>query len=154
MSSGLPLRGDGNENDGNLQQVLRMKAKEDLNLCEWLKRKENVYTSPEIQNEVMGIHLLRDMAEEFRTSPFLTIMADETMDVSNVEQVTLFIRWVTFNQPGYKIYRTVETLLLKACKSEELESDLMTFMKMILFKNFCALNFRLLVCTFNSLKME
>lgn len=30
---GLPLRGDGNENDGNLQ-VLRMKAKEDLNLCE------------------------------------------------------------------------------------------------------------------------
>lgn len=40
----------------------------------------------------MGI---QDMAEEFRTSPFLTIMADETTDVSNVEQVTLFIRWVT-----------------------------------------------------------
>lgn len=61
------------------------------------KRKENVYT---IQNEVIklvGIHLLRDMAEEFRTSPFLTIVADETMDVSNVEQVTLFIRWVTDN---------------------------------------------------------
>lgn len=35
------------------------------------------------------------MAETFRTSPFLSIMADETTDVSNVEQVTIFIHWVT-----------------------------------------------------------
>ena len=40
---GLAIRGDGNESDGNLQQLLRMKAEEDPNLSEWLKRKENVY---------------------------------------------------------------------------------------------------------------
>jgi len=72
-----------------------MKAKEDPNLSEWLKRKKNVYISPGIQNEIiklMGIKLLQNMASEFCTSPFLTIMADETTDVSNQEQVSLFVR--------------------------------------------------------------
>lgn len=35
------------------------------------------------------------MATEFRTPPFLTIMADETTDAANCEQVTLSVRWVT-----------------------------------------------------------
>ena len=30
------------------------------------------------------------------------------------------------NQPGYKVYHTLESLLIKACKSQELESDLET----------------------------
>ncbi len=78
--------------------MLQMKATQDANLKEWLKRKENVYTSSTIQNEIiklMGLQLLRDMAVQFQTSPFLTIMADETTDASNTEQVTLFIRYVT-----------------------------------------------------------
>ncbi len=41
------LTGDGF--DGNFQQLLLMKAEEDSNLAERLKRKENVYTSPEIK---------------------------------------------------------------------------------------------------------
>lgn len=82
----------------NLQQILRMKAKDDQNLAQWLKRKQNVYTSPEIQNEViklMGISNLRKVTADCQSSPFLTSMADETTDASNQEQVTLFIRWVT-----------------------------------------------------------
>lgn len=78
---GLPLRGDGSGFDGNLQQLLKMKADEDLNLTEWLKRKENVYTSPDIQNEIiklMGLQILRGIAINLQNSPFLTIMADET----------------------------------------------------------------------------
>lgn len=56
------MRGDGNISDGNLQQLLQMKAEEDPNLAEWLKRKEDVYTSPDIQNKVikeMGLHVFR-----------------------------------------------------------------------------------------------
>ena len=41
----------------------------------------------------IGIKLLWNMATEFR-SPFLTIMADETTDASNQEQVTLFVHWI------------------------------------------------------------
>ena len=89
---GLAIRGDGNESDGNFQQLLQMKAMDDPNLAEWLRRKENVYTSPEIQNEiikVMGLQILRDVSADLQASPFLTVMADETTDSSNREQVTL-----------------------------------------------------------------
>ena len=93
---GLPQRGHS-EADGNFQQVLKLKAEEDPNHLEWLTRKENAYMTPDIQNEViklMGIEILRDMAEILHISPFLTIMVDETTDILNVEQVAIFIRWV------------------------------------------------------------
>ena len=69
-------------------------SKRNPNLAEWLRRNENVYTSPEIQNEIIK-HMGIKMATEFRSSPFLTIMADETTDASNQEQVTLFVRWIS-----------------------------------------------------------
>lgn len=92
---GLSLRGDKEEKDGNLNQLLYMK---DEILANWLKRKENVYTSETIQNEMiklMGLSVLRNIVAELQRAPFLTIMADETTDTSNREQVTLFLRWVT-----------------------------------------------------------
>ncbi len=95
---GLSIRGDKDETNGNLQQLLRMKAEEDTNLKDWLRRKENVYTSPDIQNEIiklMGLQILRNITSELQCSPFLAIMADETTDSSNTEQVTLFFRSVS-----------------------------------------------------------
>ena len=65
------MRGDGDESDGNLQQLLCMKAADDL--ADWLKRKENVYTSPDIQNELlktMGIQLLRTITVKLQRWPF------------------------------------------------------------------------------------
>ena len=75
-----------------------MKAKEDPNLARWLKRKEDVYTSPDIQNEVikaMGLQVLRDIVSDLQDSPFLTIMVNQNTDSSNQEQVTLIARRVT-----------------------------------------------------------
>ena len=97
---GLSLRGDKEEKDGNLNQLLKMKGEKDDILANWLKRKENVYTSPQIQNEmikVRGLSILRSKVAELKKTPFLAIMADETTDSSNREQVTLFLRWVTDN---------------------------------------------------------
>ena len=76
----------------NFQQLLQMKAEDDPNLAEWLRRKENVYTSPAIQNEiikVMGLQVLK--RSDLQSSSFLTVMADETTDSSNREQVTLIL---------------------------------------------------------------
>ena len=56
---GLAIRGDGDESDNNLHQLLSMKAEEDSNLNDRLKRKENVYTSPEIQNEIIKVMALQ-----------------------------------------------------------------------------------------------
>ena len=95
---GLPFRGDKEEKDGNLNQLLYMKAEKDAILANWLKRKENVYKSPTIQNEIiklMGLSILRNIVADLQKAPFLAIMADETTDTSNREQVTLFLRWVT-----------------------------------------------------------
>ena len=64
----------------------------------WLVKKDNVYTSPEIQNEIiqtMSLQVLREIMAELQSSPFLTIIIDETTDSSNMEQVTLVIRHVT-----------------------------------------------------------
>ena len=88
---GLPLREDNDETDSNFKQLLLMKAENDLNLALWLQRKENVYTSEDIQNEmlkVMGLQVLREVSADLHASPFLTIMADETTK----EQVTLILR--------------------------------------------------------------
>ena len=74
-----------------------MKADDYPNLAEWLRRKENVYNSPDIQNEIikiMGLHLLRSLTKELQRSPFLTIMVDETTDAANGEQTVIIIRWV------------------------------------------------------------
>ena len=63
------------------------KAEGDTNLAEWLKRKENVYTSPDIQNEViklMGLQILLDIASNLQCSPFLTVMADE-LQISQIK---------------------------------------------------------------------
>ena len=97
---GLALRGDGTECDSNFQQLLRLKASDDSNLADWLKRKENVYTSPDIQNEiikVLGNHVLQSITKELQSSAFLTVMADETTDCSNKEQVTMVVRHVADN---------------------------------------------------------
>ena len=62
--------------------------------------KTDKYTSGEMQNDiiqVMALEILRKVAASIRDAPFYTIMADETTDMSNREQVVLCIRWVTEN---------------------------------------------------------
>ena len=40
---GLPLRGDGDEQDGNFLQLLKVKGEDDPMMVDWLKRKANKY---------------------------------------------------------------------------------------------------------------
>ena len=91
---GLALRGDGDEDDGNFLQLLKLKGEDDPAMLEWVKRKVNKYTSHEIQNDivkVMAMHVLRNVATCLQQSPFLTLMMDETTDVTNKEQTTIVI---------------------------------------------------------------
>ena len=50
-----------------------------------------------MQNEmlkVMSQIVSREIAAELQSVPFLTVMVDETTDVSNKEQVVICFRWV------------------------------------------------------------
>ena len=58
------MRGDKSECDSFIIQLLKMKAEQDQILAEWLKRKENVYISATIQNEmikIMGVSIMRNI---------------------------------------------------------------------------------------------
>ena len=46
----IAFRGDGNETDSNFIQLLHLRACDDPSVKDWLKKKANKYTSPEIQN--------------------------------------------------------------------------------------------------------
>lgn len=63
----------------------------------WVKRKKDKYISGDIQNEILKImstHIVCRVASAIRTAPFFTIMADETTDVTNVEQLVICFCWV------------------------------------------------------------
>ncbi|XP_061173672.1 zinc finger MYM-type protein 1-like [Saccostrea echinata] len=97
---GIALRGDKDEKNSNFNQLLMLEAKRDPQLQEWLQRKTNKYVAPDIQNEilqVMGLQVLRQIVAFIKSSEFFSIMADETRDISNKEQLVLCIRWVDQN---------------------------------------------------------
>ena len=63
-------------------------------MLEWLEWKYNKYTSPEIQNEllsVMGKLVIQNISANLQQSPYLTIMLDETTDISNHEQAVIVL---------------------------------------------------------------
>ena len=69
-----------------------------LLMKDWLKQKTNTYTSHTIQNEIINLmakQVLKEINVHLQQSPFLTLMLDETTDVSNKEQVVVFLRWVS-----------------------------------------------------------
>lgn len=99
---GLPLRGHGDqdtqtENDSNFVQLMKLRGEDDSRIIGWLEKKTDKYTSPDMQNEIlktMALQVLRKVIESISLSPFLSLMIDETTDISNKEQLVICIRWV------------------------------------------------------------
>ena len=95
---GLAFRGHSEGADafqGNLLQLLLLRAQDSPQLEEWLRRKE--YVSPESVNEIislMGQTVLRQLVEEIRLAHFYSLIADEATDISRLEQMCVSIRWV------------------------------------------------------------
>ncbi len=59
---GLALRGDGDESDSNFMQLINLCYEDDERILDWIKKKTDKYTSPQMQNEmvkVMGLSILR-----------------------------------------------------------------------------------------------
>ena len=94
---GLPLRGDGDEQDSNFNQVLLLQSKENARIGNWLSRQRYKYTSKDIQNEILKLmakEVLDEIVTNIQSADFFTVMADESTDASNKEQVVVVIRWV------------------------------------------------------------
>ena len=96
----LPLSGDGNEKHGNFMALLALREEDDPAVGEWVRAKRGGanYTSHQIQNELLKImanEVLRNIATSLQQSPYISLMMDETTDVSNHEQATIVLRHVT-----------------------------------------------------------
>ena len=79
--------------DSNFHQLLILKGFENTLLA----KKQDKYTSPQIQNELlqtMALSIIRDIALSIREAKYFTIMADEVIDASNREQVVVCFRCV------------------------------------------------------------
>ncbi len=50
----------------------------------------------------MALSVITKVSENLHKSPFLTVMIDETTDVTNQEQVTIVIRWINDNFEVYE----------------------------------------------------
>ncbi len=94
---GIALRGDGDEKDSNFMQLLMLCKINNPKIQSMLEKKTDKYTSPIIQNEmlqIMGLKILRDIADSLQKAKYFSLMADEVTDTSNREQVAICIRWV------------------------------------------------------------
>ena len=93
----LPLRGDWNtetmsEANSNFHQLLKLRAQENPEIIEWLQKRDDKYKSAAIQNKMLeSMTLIRQISANIQNAPFFTIMADETADFSNKEQLVICI---------------------------------------------------------------
>ena len=95
---GLPFKGHSETSEtfeGNLYQLLLLRAEENNRMRLWLKKKE--YISPDIVNQIitlMGQTVLRNIIAQIKTSMWFALIADEATDISHNEHMCVSIRWV------------------------------------------------------------
>lgn len=94
----IPLRGHTSENS-NFNVILNAFAKNDEILSEHLASAHYnaKYTSPDVQNELIGIcaeQVKEKITSSCRNCPFFEIIVDEATDKSTKEQLSLCVRFV------------------------------------------------------------
>ncbi|XP_071478874.1 zinc finger MYM-type protein 1-like [Diadema antillarum] len=94
---GLAIRGHTDQNS-NFMTLLQLRSEEIKGLDRWLTRKTS-WTSHQIQEEIINLMsstVMRQLAAEMGGKPF-AILADETADVSRIEQLCICVRTATEN---------------------------------------------------------
>ena len=94
LRQGLAIRGH-DAFDGNLEQLFQLRSEDDKDVKIWLQNSE--YLSHDIVNEcilLLGNTLLMQLLCSIRETSIFSIMADETRDISNQEQLSVCIRWI------------------------------------------------------------
>ena len=97
LRQGLAIRGH-EEEEGNLSQLMKVRAEDNDGMKKWLK--SSAYQSPEVINELiclMGQQVLRCVLKKVKECKWFAIIGDETRDLTNSEQLSISIRWVSSN---------------------------------------------------------
>ena len=117
---GLALRGDGDESDSIIHQLLLLRDEDFPSMTKFLERKQLKYSSHEVHNEflsIMALQVLRQIAASLQSAVFYALIVDETTDKANEEQVVLVFQWVDNNLVAHEefvgLYLT-DSITLKA----------------------------------------
>lgn len=78
---GISLHGNGGDEDSNFMQLMKMYARGDPHLAEWLQKKTEKYISHDVQNELLKVMVLHGtcISHAIQESCFylITCMCDE-----------------------------------------------------------------------------
>ncbi|KAF2888183.1 hypothetical protein ILUMI_17990, partial [Ignelater luminosus] len=69
-------------------------------------KKNALYTSPQIQNEIINICgeiIQHKIIEEVKKAHLFSILGDETTDIAHVEQVSLCLRYVDLKDVKHQV---------------------------------------------------
>jgi len=91
------IRGDGDEADSNFMQLFKLRGEDNPKIYEWMLKRTDKYTSHDMQNDMlkaMAQMVLIKITYKLHNATFFSIMADETTDGSNREQVVIVLRYV------------------------------------------------------------
>ena len=97
---GLPLR-RRNEKTSNFRRYLEKVAQSDEVLRKWLTRRDSsqqTFTSPEIQKVIqrqLALSVSRNLAQEVSQADYFALIADETTDAAQKEQLSICLRFVS-----------------------------------------------------------
>ena len=89
---GLAFRGH-NDEEGNFIQLLKSRADDVYGLNSWIRGGH--YLSHDIVNEFLDImvhQILRGLLHNIREAEWFSLIADETRDISGIEQISIFLR--------------------------------------------------------------
>ena len=104
----IALRGHISETS-NFHSILNLLRKRDPVLDNFLNRspRNAQYISPQVQNELIrliGQQIQRSILADVREAKWFGFIADETPDVSHIEQVSLSVRYITTNAEMREIF--------------------------------------------------
>jgi len=92
---------DSSNNQGNFREILRYRAKGDIKMQTYLEGPGKMkYISHRSQNDMIyacNKVLLNKVVSEVNAAKCFSILADETADISGIEQVSLCVRYIELN---------------------------------------------------------
>jgi hypothetical protein len=103
---GLAIR-EHTESTGNFDNLLLLRAEDNVELKSWLYRSNYKWTSPTSQNEIiqdMALAVLRTYKEELIKTQFFSIMLDESTDVSVHEHVSICFCYVSNDLSVHEVF--------------------------------------------------
>lgn len=92
---------DSSNNEGNFREILRYRAKGDIEMQAYLEGPGKIkYFSHRSQNDMIDACnkvLLNKVVSKVNAAKCFSILADETADISGIEQVSLCVRYIELN---------------------------------------------------------